>query len=370
MKTRGREGAKAGGYLGKFKELIRPKNKVDLLEGKDGKKRVMFRIKATPTGKGTDGAKPVDIPLSTQWDLDAPGFRALFGAIGVPADKIKKVLERTGSITKTLIWIEKEAIEAAHEVTCYVGEDGGFGSKLAPANGEFEVQYAGISSKAEDGTLHWYERDEKSGDRADGKGKWKIEAGKAFRVGWEVVSGVHRGARYSDEYYYTILKDDEDEWEFEYDSREGQKLKQLMTLHKIDMTSIDPDRDFKDAENGLPELDKKLMKKRRTLKLKVGGGWPKGLKKADGTDDDEKEPVETKAKEYRADEEKIGKLFAMIDRRVKLKTGKSAWDSDGELSKSGRKWLEEHELVTNFPKLIDEQVDKYIKRLKDKFPVN
>lgn len=370
MKTRQSNTAKAGGHVGVFKDLIRPDNKVGLRKTKAGDSRMMFRIQV---GKGKDDV----VPCSVVWDFDDPKFQAVAGALAVPADTVKKAYLKTGkSVTKTLIWFEGMAKKKASKVSVYVREDGGFGSGLKPVIKESEDMYAVVAGFKHDRDTNkatWVIKEEVSGISKRTKKPYTIPGGKKFSVYFKVVSGPNRGSSFTkSDVLYAIVKDEDDEWIVDADGR-GREFKSLMTLHKIDTDSIDPDRDFSDPENGLPELEKKVLKRPSPLIITVNqGGWVtifKAAPKGTVIEGVPNEPVDTSSKEYEADNGLVAKMFSMIDRRVKKDSGKSAWLDAGRLSLSGKSWLKGNKLPTKFESLTDGQVRKIILMMKRDHPV-
>jgi hypothetical protein len=377
MKTKEREGAKKGGYLVTFKELIRPSNKVGLKETKTGSKRLMFRLQPVDTkGVPIKGAAP--IPYSFEWDLDGAYAKSALGAIGVQASRVKQAMKKAdGALERVLIWLEKEAKTKAQPITTYVREDGGFATGLKPpANEEgYYAQFVGVASRGEDKqTLHWYYSKPKPGKKPGttwGEGNF-------FKADFRVLSGPYKDAQIRIELPYAIVKDEDDEWMVDADSGDGAKFKRLLTLHKISTDNMDPDRDFQDVENGLPELNAKLLKRADSTPLIIilkEGGWLKDIKGMpagtviEGMPTTGVEVGSANGDEYKADSEKLAKLFSMIDRRVRKSEKKSAWLDNGKLSTSGREWLAEAHLPHKFEVLTDKQVDVYIARLKEKFPI-
>jgi len=365
MKTRGSAGGvPAGGYVGVFKELIRPGNKLGLKESRDGKERLMFRI----AGKRNNEGKALDVPLSFVWDLKDDRAIATLGALGVSATRVEKILDKTGSVTKTLVWLEKQASDLEMPVTCFVVEDGGFGAGLHPYEGTFKAVCNGVVSWDDDGKIHWYDKKERPYTDKKGKER-KWPGGPHFKVGWTVISGPNKGARFKHEFIYPIVKDDEDEWVVDIDVWGGAAFKKLMTMHKIDTDSLDPDRDFKDPENGLPEIHKRLIKHKRVVKLTVAGGWVKEFKEEKGEEIEETVEV-AEEKDFKASDKLVSALFSMIDKRVKKATRKSAWNGDGELSEEGSEWLLKRKLPRNFQRMDNGNVKTFIRILKDKYPVS
>lgn len=364
MKTKA--GTEAGWYVGQFKELIRPGNKVGLSKTKAGVNRLMFRIDAK--GKAT-------IPYSVVWDFADERFESALGAIGVSLNVLKKAYIKSGkSINKTLIWLEGTAKKKAAQVTVGVMEDGGFGSSLRPWTKEEEDHYAvvtGFDHDYESKKATWKEKPDKSGvSRKNGK-PYKIPGGKFFNVRFKIASGPFKGAVLKKDIWYAVVKDEDDEWMVDAETR-GAEFKRLMTIHKVNTDSIEPDRDFEDPENGLPELEKKLLKRPALVVITIHEGWVRGFKAAPkGTSIEgmPNEPINVATNNYTANEALVAKLFSMVDRRVKKKTGKPAWRDAGQLSLSGKEWLKENGLPVRFESLSDDQVKKVIAILKSDHPI-
>lgn len=380
MKTKEREGAKKGGYRAVFAELIRPGNKIGTRTSKNGVERLMFRLQ--PVDDKEKLIKGPSIPYSVVWDTEDSRAAAVFGALGIPIGRVRKAMKQFGSVEKTLIWLEKEAKAKAMPVGVYVREDAGFGSGIKPTakNSPYPVRFAGIVTRDQETKLpkHYYKAP-KTFPSKSGKGSFTTFSGNMFNVDFEVLAGPQKNARIRKEYFYAIVKDEEDEWIVDADSREGADFKKLLTFHKINTDTIDPDRDFKDPENGTPELEKRMLKRAETTVMLLtinDKGWPTELKTLPpGMTIEGVETVPAKALDiggdntYRADPELVTKLFAMIDRRVKKHAGRTAWTEEGKLSKDGKSWLTEKGLPTSFEALSNVRVEKYIEKLKTDFPM-
>lgn len=380
MKTREREGAKRGGYVAVFDELIRPGNKVGTRTSKTGVERLMFRLK--PIDASEKPIKGAPIPYSVVWDLDDDRAASVFGALGVTVGRVKKALKQFGSIEKTLIWFEKEARAKAMPVGVYVREDAGFGSGIKPTakHSPYYARFLQVGTRDQETKLpKWYVKEPRTYPGKKPGTTFTTFSGNMFNADFVVLAGPQKGARIRKEYFYAVVKDEEDEWMVDADSREGSEFKKLLTLHKINTDGIDPDRDFKDAENGIPELEKRLLKRADSTILQITvneKGWATEVKAPPaGTMIEGMAATPVKAIDvgesgtYEAKPESISKLFGMIDRRVKKHFGKTAWTEEGKLSRAGTDWLTENNLPVTFETLSDQQVDRYMVRIKTKYPM-
>ncbi len=356
MKVKERAGAKKGSYVTVFKELIRPGNKVGLSipKGEDKLPRMMFRLEDIET-------KAIEIACSTAWDPTDFRFKNTMGCLGVPLGKITQLIEEGTSEEKVLLLIERLATKAACELSTYVREDGGWGS-IKPNTGVFVAKFARISSRNdEDLPIYTYIAPQTKSSKKGGT--YDTLPINRFAVQFEVIAGDRTGALITENFHYAIVKDeDNDEWTIDAESRDGNKFNNLLILHKIPVHKINPDKNFADPDNGLPELEKMMRKRDISLLIEVKDGWVADLKavpegmtvlSSTGSVDDS---------EYKS--ALIGKLFAKIDKLVRTDVGKSAWLREGDLSPEGKDWVKDNVLPLmnnlgiprSFKKLNDDQV--------------
>jgi len=363
MKTKERSSVKSGGYTVKFASLYRPQNTVGLKETKNGNKVAMFFLEAESGDK---------ISYLMPWNLDEQKTRSVLGSLGVRADKLKSL----STVEEQLIAFEKTAKQKALAVSVYVREDGGLGSGLRPIEGNFILKFLRIASRADEGkgAACWEYIPSQTRKTKKG-GTFETDPENVFKVDFVVAAGEQTGAIFTSNYRYSIVKDEKDDWVVDAESSRGSQFKQLMALHKVDTDSLDPDSDFEDPNNGLPELEKLMLKRGGPLQADVVKSWITKLSKVpDGVSlealvTDTVRVEDENGSEYAASTELVTRLFAALDRRVKKFEGKSAWNENGELSDVGEEWMKKNKLPSNFTELTDKQVETYIAKLKEKFPV-
>ena len=371
MKVKERKIAKKGGYKATFMELIRPNNKVGTKIGKDNKKRILFRL--------VDD-KDNQIPCGCVYDFKDLRTVSTLVAIGVPVDKMKELAEE--SETKALLFMEKVAKKKGLTVNVWVREDGSFGSGIRPMEGKFPVKFSGVLSRDKETKKPvWTFRPGKQGVNRKTGGTYMNPDINAVDFGWVVKSGSYKGLLFRTTEHYPIIKDEEDEWMIDADTGPGRRFKMILVEHKIDPSTLNPDKHFDDPENGLPELEKMMLKRADKANLEIdapAGKPPKVIQRESlGDADSSGESVDLGEEEFAADPELISSFFAMIDKRVKSETDKPAWASDGELSKSGRIWVKKNlrpimdkkDMPDTFEELDDDQVKLLKKLIKVKFPI-
>ena len=365
MKVKERAGAKKGSYVAVFKELIRPGNKVGLSvpkKGKDSLPRMMFRLTDVET-------QTEEIPCSTVWDPTDWRFRHTMGTLGVPVDKVLQLIADGTSEEKILLLVERLATKAACELSAYVREDGGWGS-IRPNTGVFIAKFARISTRNDEGLpIYTYIASQTKKTRKGGT--FDSDPINRFGAQFEVIAGDRQGACVNENFHYAIVKDEDDEWTVDAETRDGSKFNNLLVLHRVPVAKIDPDRNFADPENGLAEIEKMLLKRSTPLMIEVKDSWiidmkaaPEGMTVLSSTGNvDDSEYASTL----------IGKLFAKIDKLVRAEAGKSAWLKEGDLSPTGKAWVKEHvvplmtelDLPKSFKKLDDTQVRTLSKALSE-----
>jgi hypothetical protein len=376
MRVTERKGAKKGAYNARYTKLIRPGNKVGLKETSAGK-RLMFTL--------VDD-RGLEVPASLPWEPKNERAVSVMAALGVSAERVFK-RERVKGLEAAILLFDKLAKEANVEVNAYVAEDGGFASGLRPLEGKFLLQFAGVVPTYEGegekrvAKLKWKYI---PGQPAGGNRKWASDPENRFSAGFVVVAGKHKGLFLSKMYHYAIVKDEDDEWVLDGESKRGAQFKQLLTWHKVPHSKLDPDKHFKDPSNGLPELDKMMKKHPVLLQGTVSKGWlneielpadglvPDGLaapmKAVNIGEDEDEKPSTSKV---------IGKLMGMIERRVRADTDKGAWLPDGRIGKTGRLWVEENlgamlkkrGIDLRLAEIDDEEAEWLIGYLKRKLPV-
>ncbi len=366
----------AGEYIGTYGGLIKVNNVIGLRKGKDDKKRLMFRIKSDPdqaTGKRAQ------VPCSFVWEFDDPRTTAALGALGVDAAKLKQISEKSG-VEKAITYFDEQAEEKGFRVTTYVREDGGFGGALRPYEGkEFRWRFVRWSNRDRETNKPIYE--EIPSKKAEGRdGKPYVRA--AYKRVWaEFVSveGPRKGAVQKRMLAYPVVEGEDGEWELDGESSPmaGEFLS-LLTAHDIPIKSLDPDKHFKDPKNGLPELEKLMLKKADSVVLEgeVKNGWlgrvklPKLGDKAKSDDS----PVDI-GEDSAVDPELLSKFNTMLEKRVRKALAKSAWNGEGKLSNAGQEWVDEKlkpltEKGIKVGKFAsDKQVKVAIAYLKEKHPL-
>lgn len=377
MKVLKRSGASAGEYHAVYHQLIKPGNKVGLATTKGGKRLMFQLISADSDDKG---GKPTEIAASVLWDPNDERAVSTLGALGVPADNLFKVARVKGDDT-AIMWFDKQAREAAEygiQVNAYVRENGGFASGLRPIDGKFEVEFLRIKTRKDgdperqgSGTPYWEFIPSKKVTR-DGK-KWDSDPMNRFWAQFIVVSGKRKGAVIDKMMHYPMVRDEEDEWVFDGTGK-GSELYDLLMLNNVDPDKFRPDKHFADPANGLPEIEKLLLKRKHPMGLEVKGGWankltpPKGAGAIDtgnavdvGSDDDD----------LRA------RLVAMVEKRVRAEYDKPAWLSSGAISKSGLAWMKKKlpktlaklDIDPHLTKLTAKQSEALIGVIRTKYPL-
>lgn len=330
MKVKERQGVKAGSYVGKFQGLVKPGNKVGLKKTSSGKSKLMFRIKAK------NGA---DIPYSITWGDEDYKIKPVFGALGVSYDSIKET-EKSEGLEEALLKFERKAKEKDLEVSVYVRDDNGWGSGIKPFGvNSYTVRFKRITTRDESGKARWVEVP--SQDRRNPKtgGTYKTDPWNKFTVALEIVAGERKGAVLTYNLAYPIAKDEDDEWILDAETGRGQEFKNFLLLHRVAVDSLNPDRDFEDPTNGLPELEKRLLKRETFLTVSTNAdGWidkidrlPEGVVIQDKEVDEGTDYASTL----------IPKLFSLIDKKVRQLHGKSAWSENGKMTKVGFEWFKE-----------------------------
>jgi len=339
-----------------FKELVRKGNKLGLI-GKDGD-RLMFRM----TGEGVEQ----EIPYSVVWKFKDVKFKAVCGALGVPIEKIKRVYDESG-IEVALEKFEKIAKAKQCKTAVYMFND--FGSGMRPWEGEFDVVFSRFVNRDKNtGKPVWENKHE---TRKGREGKDYEYDKNEFKIEYRVVGGDNENATFTRTEHYCIVKDEEDEWMFD-GAGQGAGFKTLLDLHSISTEKMEPDSDFEDPENGLPEIEQMLQKRNAksliVMRVTVSDGRIMKLEKSSGV------PVTGKVdegEEYAA--QNIAKLFARIDELCRDATKKSAWDSTGKLSENGKMWAKDNllplmkkkDMPKSFKQLNDKQVAFLLKKLGD-----
>lgn len=360
MKVKERQGVKAGSYVGRFSSLVKPGNKVGLKKSSNGKNKLMFRIKS----------KDVEIPYSITWDDPAERVKPVFGALGVNYESIKDT-EKSEGLEEALLKFERKAKEKAFDVSVYVREDNGWGSGLKPYGvNSYTVRFKRVTTRDENNNARWVEVPSVERRNPRTNGVYKTEPWNKFTVALEIVAGERKGAVLTYNLEYPITKDEDDEWVLDAESGRGQEFKNFLLLHRIAVDSLNPDRDFEDPKNGLPEIEAKLLKRETFLTAAVNAeGWIDKLDRL---------PEGVVVKDVEADEgtayesTKIPKLFSLIDKKVRLEHGKSAWSENGKMTKTGLEWFKENALPylkkkgirPDFKTMDDDQVDGLISYLK------
>ncbi len=362
-----------GEYIGVYGGLIKTGNVIGLKKGKDDKRRLMFRIKSDPD---PETGKRVQIPLSFVWDFDDQRTIAALGCLGVDAARLKLISEKSGE-EKAITWFDQQAEEKGFRMTVYVMEDGGFGGTPRPVEGNFKWRFLRWSSRDRETGKPIYEWvGPKKGTDRDGKTYTRPGYNKLWAE-FVVADGPRKGAVQRRMLHYAIVEGEDGEWELDGEQGMGAEFLNLLTSHDIPIKSIEPDKHFKNPKNGLPELEKMLLKKapKTTLSGEVKKGWLGRLSLAKaGEQVEDDTPVDVGGDDG-ADAELVAKVSAMLDKRVRKAMGKSAWGQDGKLSSSGSEWVNENlgELVKKgikVSKLADDGQAKLVMRtLKEKFPL-
>lgn len=376
MKVLKRSGAKSGEYHALYHQLIKPGNKVGLASTKGGK-RLMFQLMSVDGGEN----KPSEIAASILWKAGDERTTSTLGALGVSADHLFKVAKIKGD-EAAIIWFDKQAKEAAEygiQVNAYVREDGGFASGLRPIDGKFEVEFLRVKTrkdadpeKGRQGTAYWEYVPSKKVTR--GSKTWDSDPMNRFWVQWLVVSGKRKGAIIEKMYHYAIVKDEEDDWVLDGESGRGAEFSDLLVLHNIDPDKLDPDHHFAEVSNGLPEIEKILIKRRRPLGLEVKDGWANKLTPPKGS-----AAIDTSAGvNVGSDEDDLrARMVAMIEKRVRAEYDKPAWLSSGAISKSGLAWVKAKlpktlarlEVDPHLVKVSQEDMETLIGVIRSKYPL-
>lgn len=364
MKVRRRAGAPKGNYDVVFSGLMRRDNKVGLKTTQSGKLRLMFRLKPI------DKNKEFEIPYGFVWDRSEPSYSSALGCLGVSASKLARIEDEQG-IEAALLYFEDAAKKKSLTCSVNVKVDNDWGSFLKPAGkNEYVVRVLRVSTRHSETKIPvWVSVPESSGVSRRG-GKYKKKAWK--KIGWSLVvtSGERTGALMLLNSAYPFVKDEHDNWEFDAESDPRSEVTyNLLVLHDIPVDRINPDADFDDPENGMPELEKRILKKAVDFKIITNEqGWIDAIDKlsvpavSSTEDEDEEEYASTR----------IADLFNAIDKAVRKEDGESAWKRAGVLSKAGKAWaketllpyLERKDIPADFHKMTDKQVGKIISAIQ------
>ncbi len=366
MKTRERSGAKAGAYVAVFDALVRSGNKVGL-KANDKGERVMFRLKSIKGGE--------EIPYSVRWNFTEPALKSIMGLLGVPWEVIKKSADEEG-IETALLKFEKMAKAKALPVSTYVREDAGWGSAIKPFTegpAVFTVRFAGIKTFDEEGNPAYKHIEEKRRSKRTG-GTYEINENR-FSVWLEILTGERKGGMLDYMMHYAIVQDADGDWVIDAETRRGAEFNNFLLLHKIPVGKLNPDKDFANPANGLPELQQMMLSKAMPFSVFYENGWVGKISKFEGEivlPDSQPKQVD-EGSEYKST--KIAKLFSAIDQTVRnLETneeGKSAFTPDGKFTPVGKVWVKEYllpfmkkrEMPTNFKELDDAQVTLLMKKI-------
>jgi len=364
MKTKEREKAKPGSYQAVFDGFIRKGGALGLSVSKKpgSPKRVLFRVKSE------DG---VQIPCSFPWVSSHPAAESTLGAIGVPLAAILKYMANEKKAPAVLAAIEKKALQKKYDLSVWVRPEGtGWGSAIKPYEGTFVVEFAGVQTRDPDSKKPIHTR--KTGKRQSKQGGTYDFDEDTFRVSLRVLSGPRKGASLGHRLEYAIKQDDDGEWYVDAESGRGAEFKSFLTAHRIATSKLDPDRDFKDPKNGLPEIEKLLLARKTPLQAVVEKGWVNSLGRLpEGTAEVSTASAEDfDQPEYKANN--ISELFEAIDSVSRKKFGKTAWHENGELTAAGKRvkqslldpLMEKISVPTEFEELSQIQVKSVLKALQ------
>lgn len=358
IKTKTYKEVPKGNYVVKFLGLIRPGNKVALRTGKDDKVRMQFKFVSTDKDKH-------EIPYSVEWKKDK--LRDLCGCLGVPFIKIKTLMEN-GETEKALLRFEKYAQEAEIEMSLNVGEVGGWGRYLHINEGSFIAEFAGFGTD-QDGLpkITHIDNPEAKSNRG-GTYHQKVDrcTGK-----FAVMSGKHKGAILRNPFMSYAIRKEDDEWKVVNDTKADAEFVKLCAMHKVPLVRMDPDTDFKDPDNGLPEIEEQAMKHKVPVWVEVSGGIARSVKKPpEGMTSADLDNSPTIVDDGEASGH-LDVLYRLIEKRVQKETGKDAFTEDGDYTVAGKKWAQTHVVPLqkrygygSLSKCSDVQVDKLVRSLK------
>lgn len=268
MKVKENKGAPDGNYEGTFSHFIKT-SKGGYIHKTQNSVTVRYIIKTV------DG---IELPGSFPWgDLDDYRTKVVLGSLGVPLRALVPLVKKLGT-NQFFAQLEKKLKREKKIVSCWIPKNStGWIATIKPLGGVFTCKFVTISSRDENTNLpiHTY----KEFDRIGRQGNRYIQKEDSFNVVLEVISGEHEGAAFTLKLDYRIVKEN-GVWVYDKSGGKGKLFDDFFTYHGIDIEKIEPEKDFDDSENGLPELETMLQSSDSLLNVEVKNGWIEKISKS------------------------------------------------------------------------------------------